>query len=155
MIVGQQLQIVETLVADFAIERLAVGGLDFLAHHFAAEIARLQGAQEARERLHFGIADLAGRHALPRQSGANQRGQLFVVARRQAPANRRAQFPAVAVRAVASRAPAFKYDSAGVGVLRGQSRRQQECGEEKGGDAHKEDLRQYYRKWSGFLAISP
>ena len=126
---------------------------DFFAHHFAAEIPRLQSAQEARQRLHFGICDLDRRHAA-RRSGANQLGQLFVAERREAPANRRAHVAAISVPAVASRAAAFKYEAAGVGVLRGQGRRQKQCGEEKGGDTHKEDLRQYYRKWSVFLAIS-
>ena len=43
--------------------------------------------------------------------------QLLIVTCRQAAANRRTQFPAVAVRAVASRAAAFKDDTPGVGIL--------------------------------------
>ena len=155
LVVGPQLQIVEALVEHLALQGLAVGGLDFLAHRFAAEIARLQGAQEARERLHFGIGDLDRRHARPavpvRISVANC--SLLSAGRRRRIAG--PMFAAIAVRAVASRAAAFKYDAPGVGVLRRQGRRQKQCGEEKGGDAHKEDLRQYYRKWSVFLAISP
>ncbi len=72
VVVGEQLQIVEALVEDFALERLAVGGGELLADHRAAEIPRLETAEEAGERLHFGVGDLTGRHSLPRQSVADE-----------------------------------------------------------------------------------
>jgi hypothetical protein len=37
---------------------------------------------------------------------------------------------------VAARAPALEYQTPGVGILRHQNRGQQECGEDKAGEAH-------------------
>ena len=64
---------------------------------------------------------------LARIEADNARLNAFVLvmadeARRQAAANRRAEFPTVAIRPVASRAPALKHQTPRVGILRRQSR---------------------------------
>jgi hypothetical protein len=83
---GPQLQIVEPFADDLPVQRRAGGGLDL--HPLAGRRVRFGSTLNRAQVLHqvgqFGVADLAGRHALGRLAVANQLAQLLIVARAQA-----------------------------------------------------------------------
>ena len=108
LIIGLQLQVLETFAEHLPTQSLAVDRLNGHVHNRPLQCALLNRAQEPQQISHLRIGDLAWRHPSRGQALPNECGKLPSFAASQAGGNRGAHRASVAVGAMACRAAIFK-----------------------------------------------